>query len=443
MMRACELLSRARLLTAVLICLGMLAAAAALVLTAIPAPPPASAHRLASHHRLQSLPSGLAAAASASIGASQHAFWPVRHGSSLLAQGGGIQGSFSASGASLRVAKGTLDLSLAAVGHGQHLQPVAAAAPSPADSQVLYRQGLIGAFYRSGAYGLEQGFTVQRRPQGNSGSLVLSLGIGGSLIGAQTSSEIMFRTQAGAKALQYGQLSAVDATGRRLPAVMQLRNRTLELRIDDRNARYPLRIDPFIQQGAKLTGSDEGSEGEFGYSVALSADGNTALIGGRPTTTASRGGVGVHALGLDLDPAGPKLTATGESGKGEFGSSVALSADGNTALIGGPTATTDDVGAAWVFTRSGSTWTQQGAKLTGTGESGKGELRPKRGAVRRRQHRADRRARTTTAASGRRGCSRARARPGPSRAQSSPAAARPASAPSATAWRCPPTATPR
>ena len=68
---------------------------------------------------------------------------------------------------------------------------------------------------------------------------------------------------------------------------------------------------------------------------------------------------------------GGKLTGSGESGDGWFGSSVALSAHGNTALIGG---LRDDgnTGAAWVFTRSGGTWTQQGGKLTGTGESGAG-----------------------------------------------------------------------
>src|SRR4029079_5616181 len=60
-------------------------------------------------------------------------------------------------------------------------------------------------------------------------------------------------------------------------------------------------------------------------------------------------------------------------GEGEFGASVALSGDGNTALIGGP-ADDDGKGAAWVFTRAGSTWTQQGAKLTGTGESGEGRF---------------------------------------------------------------------
>ena len=52
---------------------------------------------------------------------------------------------------------------------------------------------------------------------------------------------------------------------------------------------------------------------------------------------------------------------------------MALSADGNTALIGGP-GDNGWVGAAWVFTRSGSTWTQQGSKLTGSGETGAGEF---------------------------------------------------------------------
>jgi hypothetical protein len=52
---------------------------------------------------------------------------------------------------------------------------------------------------------------------------------------------------------------------------------------------------------------------------------------------------------------------------------VALSSSGTTALIG---AALDhaEVGAAWVFTRRPSTWTQEGAKLIGRGESGEGEF---------------------------------------------------------------------
>ena len=51
------------------------------------------------------------------------------------------------------------------------------------------------------------------------------------------------------------------------------------------------------------------------------------------------------------------------------GTSVALSSDGSTALVGDP----DDslaIGATWVFTRSGGVWTTQGAKLVGAGLGG-------------------------------------------------------------------------
>src|SRR5208282_6465388 len=54
------------------------------------------------------------------------------------------------------------------------------------------------------------------------------------------------------------------------------------------------------------------------------------------------------------------------------GYSVALSEDGNTAIWGGHS-DNEDVGAAWVFTRSGTTWTQQGSKLVGTGATGQAQ----------------------------------------------------------------------
>ncbi len=103
--------------------------------------------------------------------------------------------------------------------------------------------------------------------------------------------------------------------------------------------------------------------------VALSADGNTALVGG-----AEAGGrVGAAWVftrsGSTWTRRGEELTAAGEIGSGEFGSSVSLSADGTTALIGGPGDGAGH-GAAWVFTHSASGWTQQGEKLTGSGDEG-------------------------------------------------------------------------
>jgi hypothetical protein len=65
---------------------------------------------------------------------------------------------------------------------------------------------------------------------------------------------------------------------------------------------------------------------------------------------------------------GGKLVGTTNApGGGLFaqGAAVALSADGNTAIVGGPS-DNRTTGAAWVFVRSGSIWEQQGDKLVGT-----------------------------------------------------------------------------
>jgi hypothetical protein len=130
----------------------------------------------------------------------------------------------------------------------------------------------------------------------------------------------------------------------------------------------------WTQQGSKLTGGEEVGYGKFGSSVALSSDGKTALIGGicdgsMPYRYECRGAAWVFKRqGSIWTQQGPKLTGAGEinlgiNQGGQFGQSVALSADGNTALVGGPY-DNGETGAAWVFKRRGSAWTQQGEKLT-------------------------------------------------------------------------------
>jgi hypothetical protein len=69
---------------------------------------------------------------------------------------------------------------------------------------------------------------------------------------------------------------------------------------------------------------------------------------------------------------GPKLVGPGVVGNAEQGQSVALSSDGNTAIVGGPD-DNNSTGAVWVYTRSGGVWTQQGNKLVGTGAVGQSE----------------------------------------------------------------------
>jgi hypothetical protein len=131
---------------------------------------------------------------------------------------------------------------------------------------------------------------------------------------------------------------------------------------------------PFVAQDEKRFPSDESAGGSyFGFSVALSADGTTALVGG-PSDDLFRGAAWIFVRsGTRWVQQGGKLIPRDEAGAGQFGSTVALSADGTVALIGGPTAD-NDAGAAWTFTRSRTGWSQQGSKLTGSGQSGNAQF---------------------------------------------------------------------
>ena len=76
------------------------------------------------------------------------------------------------------------------------------------------------------------------------------------------------------------------------------------------------------------------------------------LIGGKDDNTKQGAAWVFGRSGSTWSPQGRKLTGLGETGAGEFGSSVALSSDGNRALVGGPAdqpgAPAYGKGAAWV-----------------------------------------------------------------------------------------------
>jgi hypothetical protein len=159
----------------------------------------------------------------------------------------------------------------------------------------------------------------------------------------------------------------------------------------------------FTQQGPKLVGSGAVGNANQGRSVALSADGNTAIVGSGSGAawmfTRSHGvwtqqgtiGQGLSvSLSADGNTAivgsgsgaaiytrrhgvwtqhGRELVGNDAAGNANQGFSVSLSHDGNTAIVGGP-ADNGGIGAAWVYTRSHGVWTQQGSKLVGTGAAG-------------------------------------------------------------------------
>ncbi|MBZ5580412.1 MAG: Ig-like domain-containing protein [Acidobacteriia bacterium] len=123
------------------------------------------------------------------------------------------------------------------------------------------------------------------------------------------------------------------------------------------------------QQGGKLAGTGEaGNSAGQGAAVALSADGNTALVGG-PEDNGGMGAVWVFTRTAGVwNQQGEKLVGSGSVGTSSQGTSIALSSDGNTAIVGGP-GDNSHLGATWVFTRSGGVWSQQGGKLVGSGST--------------------------------------------------------------------------
>jgi FG-GAP repeat len=99
--------------------------------------------------------------------------------------------------------------------------------------------------------------------------------------------------------------------------------------------------------------------GDFGWSVAL--DGSTAVVGA-PFKNSDTGAAYVFVRSGTAWSQQAKLTASDATSGGQFGFSVAL--DGSTAVVGAP-GKNSKTGAAYVFARSGTAWSQQ-AKLTAT-----------------------------------------------------------------------------
>jgi hypothetical protein len=259
-----------------------------------------------------------------------------------------------------------MGISLTGVGYGTRVGRLRRVVPLARGNRVIYQRHGLSEWYVNGPLGLEQGFTLTHAPAGHVvGAMTLAVKLAGNAHASLSQGgRGITLVGAGKAALRYDGLSATDARGRLLHSWMQLDRGRVLLRVDTRGARYPLRIDPFTHQGIKLTPAGPTTPGDFGVHVAMSADGTTALIVG-------------YGAGWVFTRSGETWTQQGEeltpSGGASFGSSVALSADGNTALISS-TSDGSSIGAAWVFTRSGETWSQQGEKLTGSGETGKGEF---------------------------------------------------------------------
>ncbi len=131
---------------------------------------------------------------------------------------------------------------------------------------------------------------------------------------------------------------------------------------------YRLIGSTWIQVGGDIDG--EAADDWFGFSVAMSSDGNTVIVGAPYNNGAgnSAGQARVYRfdgstwaqVGGDID---------GEAAEDDSGTSVAMSSDGNTVIVGAPfnDGAGNYAGHVRVYRFDGFTWTQVGADIDGEG----------------------------------------------------------------------------
>jgi uncharacterized repeat protein (TIGR03803 family) len=314
---------------------------------------------------------------------------------------------FSGREARLSHPDGNVSFHLTGYGYGDRLQQPASAGPTGTGNRVEYQRGSLTEWYVNGSAGLEQGFTLAHRPgtRREGEPLVIAFGVTGGLLPAQDADggSVLFRSSKGT-VLRYTGLRALDARGRMLPSRLEVRGAEIRLIVEERDAQYPLVVDPTWMQQQELTSPSGGQY--FGYSVSVSGDtaviaenGNAYVfvlsagvwslykplaregcyplqgsvsVSGGTAVLGCPGNYGNFAYvftlrgGLSNPSAG--LTAWDGEASAQFGYSVSVS--GDTVVIGDPS--NNGQGAAYVFTLSGGVWTHGGKLIAGDGAQGDG-----------------------------------------------------------------------
>jgi hypothetical protein len=127
-------------------------------------------------------------------------------------------------------------------------------------------------------------------------------------------------------------------------------------------------------QQAKLLASDAEAGDTFGASVSLSDDGNTVIVGadGEATGGSGAGAAYIFTRSGTTWSQQAKLMASDAEAGDDFGDAVSISGDGNTVIVAADGEDTggSGAGAAYIFTRSGTTWSQQAKLMASDKQSG-------------------------------------------------------------------------
>lgn len=272
--------------------------------------------------------------------------------------------SFNRDGALLRLDQDQRDwigLRLTAYSSGVATLPMKPGVLSVKGNRVqISHSHALAEWYVNSPLGVEQGFTLAAPPKATSNDLKLIFSLRGNLMPVQIGNGIEFRNEVGQPVLHYKRLLALDAHNQYLPAELQVEGKKLILEVNATNAVYPVTIDPLFSAVTTFSDPLKGVFDLFGVSVALSADGNTALIGADGTTLSGNDAAGMAYVFTRTNgvwsttPAQSFVDPVGAQND-VFGESVSLSGDGSTAIISA-VGTNNDAGVVYVFTRTNGVW---------------------------------------------------------------------------------------
>lgn len=225
-------------------------------------------------------------------------------------------------------------------------------------AEIRHTSDAIVEWFVNGPRGLEHGFDIAERPDGD-GDVTLRLSVDGGLQLREDSDDRITFVSDDVPVLSYTGLFVKDATGRVLASSMHVEDNMIALHFDDTNAEYPVVVDPWFV-GNELVPSNAAAGVGFGLTVAM--DGDTAIIG-------RNGSVYFFVLtgGMWLE----QQIITAPLGATRFGYAVDI--EGDRAIVGAQydNARGSNAGAAYTYTRAGGVWTQEQqlfAALTGPGD---------------------------------------------------------------------------
>jgi hypothetical protein len=317
----------------------------------------------------------------AAYDAGRHAFHPQADGTLTAANPGlGWTMTFDDKGFTATSANNTWTWGLELISSSSYSSSSSSSSSSSNRLELTRPNGLTEWFIND-TRGLEQGWTLTQSVG------PLHLRVRGSLPASVSAQSISFGGQ-----ITYSGLKAWDANGQPIPTHFEPTAEGFAVHYDDTGAQYPITIDP-LAQNAYLKASNTGAGDGFGIAVAVSGD--TVVVGALFEASSSSG---INSTPNDAAPeagaayvfvrAGASwsqqayLKASNAAAGDQFGNAVAVS--GDTIVVGalfeasstsGINSTPNDAatraGAAYVFVRSGTSWSQQAylkARNAGAGD---------------------------------------------------------------------------